>query len=179
MVDATKWSAAAESIRNNLDKLVVSGGYFCKGFLLQENGELQYDETIDISSLYGPFMYAGLPLSDERLAATVKTIEERILNSSPAGGVLRYENDNYFLTKHQYKGNPWIVSTLWLAQYYSTAGRTQEARTLLDWSLQRELESGALSEQFDPETAASIGVTPLVWSHAEMVNTLLDLSNKK
>ena len=121
-------------------------------------------------------MYAGLELKDERLLGTAKHIEERLLDSSPSGGVLRYENDNYFLTKHQFKGNPWVVSTLWLAQYYATAGETEKAQRLLDWALQHELPSGALSEQFDPETGASLGVTPLVWSHAEMVNTLLDLA---
>lgn len=173
--DAAKWSAAAEGIKGNLDKLYRPDGYFCKGFLLQENGELVYDETVDISNLYGPYMYAGLSLSDERLLGTVRAVEERILNVTPVGGVLRYENDNYFRTK-PYGGNPWMVSTLWLAQFYATSGRDEDARKLLEWSLTRELHSGALSEQFDPETGASLGVTPLVWSHAELVNTLLDLS---
>jgi GH15 family glucan-1,4-alpha-glucosidase len=50
-----------------------------------------------------------------------------------------------------------------------------KASSLLNWSLSRELPSGVLSEQFDPETGTPIGVTPLVWSHSEMVNTLLDL----
>jgi GH15 family glucan-1,4-alpha-glucosidase len=43
----------------------------------------------------------------------------------------------------------------------------------------RAQQSGALSEQFDPETGFAIGVTPLVWSHAEMINTLLDLDSTK
>lgn len=176
--DGAKWSAAADGIKNNLDKLFRPRGYFCKGFLVQENGELAYDDTVDISSLYGPFMFAGLSLHDERLIGTARAVEGRILNSSPAGGVLRYENDGYFRTK-QYSGNPWVVSTLWLAQYYATAGRDDEAKQLLEWSLARELSSSALSEQFDPETATPLGVTPLVWSHAEMVNTLLDLSKTK
>ncbi|MEK7594854.1 MAG: glycoside hydrolase family 15 protein [Patescibacteria group bacterium] len=172
----TRWTKAAEGIKQNLDKLYHPDGYFRKGFLLLENGDLQYDDTIDISSLYGPFMFAGLPLNDERLLGTVMHVEQKILNSSPSGGVLRYENDNYFLTKPEFKGNPWVISTLWLAQYYSTAGKLEQARELLDWALQRELPSGALGEQFDPETGVTLGVTPLVWAHAEMVNTLLDLS---
>lgn len=174
--DAHRWKQAADGIRSNLDKLYHSDGYFVKGFLLQEDGSLEYDNTLDISSLYGPYMYAGLPLDDERLLSTVKHVENRILNTSPSGGVLRYEHDNYFLTKREFIGNPWIVSTLWLAQYYATAGRTQDATTLLEWALARELPSGVLSEQFDPENGSPLGVTPLVWSHAELVNTLLDLS---
>lgn len=176
--DALRWKKASAEIRENLDSL-YRNGRFIKGFLLQENGDIQYDDTLDISNLYGVYMYAGLALDDERLLSTVKQIEELILNSSPSGGVLRYENDNYFLTKRQFKGNPWIVSTLWLAQYYTTVGRIDEARHLLEWSLTRELPSGVLSEQFDPETGSPLGVTPLVWSHAEMVNTLLDLSKER
>jgi GH15 family glucan-1,4-alpha-glucosidase len=174
--NAVRWLRTAEAIRSNLDKLYHADGYFIKGFLLQENGELQYDTTLDISNLYGPYMYAGLRLDDERLTGTARHIEERLLNSSPSGGVLRYEYDNYFLTKQQFKGNPWVVSTLWLAQYDIGIGQVDKARDLLDWALQRELPSGVLSEQFDPETASPLGVTPLVWSHAEMVNTLLDMS---
>lgn len=173
--DAIKWEQAAESIQSNLDKLYHTDGYFRKGFLLQEDDSLLYDDTLDISSLYGPFMYAGLALDDERFQSTATHIENRILNQSPSGGVLRYENDNYFLTKRQYKGNPWLVSTLWLAQYYAATKQTEKAQGLMDWSLAREQNSGVLSEQYDPETAKPLGVSPLVWSHAELVNTLLDL----
>jgi GH15 family glucan-1,4-alpha-glucosidase len=176
--DALRWKRAASSIRGNLDKLYQNGA-FVKGFLLQEDGELQYDDTLDISSLYGPYMYAGLPLDDARIVSTAEQVEQRILNTSPSKGVIRYENDNYFLTKHQYKGNPWIVSTLWLAQYYASVGQADKAQELLNWALSRELPSGVLSEQFDPESGSPLGVTPLVWSHAEIVNTLLDLSKAR
>lgn len=115
-------------------------------------------------------------MQDERLVNTLKRVEERLLNTSPVGGVIRYENDGYFLTKQQYKGNPWVVGTLWLAQFYVTANRSDKAEALLQWALDRELPSGILSEQFDPENGSPLGVTPLVWSHAEMLNTLLDLS---
>ena len=174
--DALRWKRAADGIRENLGKLYHQDGYFVKGFLLQADGTIEYDNTLDISNLYGPYMYAGLRLDDERLTSTAKHVEERILNQSPSGGVLRYENDNYFLTKREYKGNPWIVSTLWLAQYYASVGEYDKAQPLLQWSLDRELPSGILGEQFDPATAAPVGVTPLVWSHAEMINTILDLA---
>jgi glucoamylase len=176
--DAIRWKRAADGIRDNLGKLYNSDGYFVKGFLLRENGELEYDNTLDISSLYGAYMYAGLPLDDERLTSTADQVQKRLLNSSPIGGVLRYENDNYFLDKRQYKGNPWVVSTLWLSQYLASVNQTDKAGELLDWAIARETPSGVLSEQFDPETGTPLGVTPLVWSHAEMVNTILDLSNR-
>ncbi|HVA10885.1 MAG TPA: glycoside hydrolase family 15 protein [Candidatus Dormibacteraeota bacterium] len=172
--DAIRWKQSAASIRSGLDVLCRDGA-FIKGFLLTESGELQYDLTADISNLYGPYMFADLKIDDPRIAATAKQVEERLANKTPSGGVLRHENDGYFLTKPQYQGNPWIVSTLWLAQYYEASGQSDKARGLLDWSVAHELPSGALSEQFEPETGTPLGVTPLVWSHAEMVNTILDL----
>lgn len=173
--DHLKWSQMAARIRQNLDTLYNPDGFFRKGFLLQDDGSLAYDDTLDISNLYGPHMYAGLALNDERVISTAKKVEERMLNTSPIGAVIRYEYDNYFLSKNQYKGNPWVVSTLWLAQYYIAIGLDDQASQLLEWSLSRQFPSGALSEQFDPETAFPIGVSPLVWSQAELANTILDI----
>jgi len=174
--DAVVWQRAADRIRSNLDKFYHPDGYYRKGFLLQSDGSLQYDDTLDISSFFGLFMFAQTDMDDPKLLSTLKHIENRLLNSTPIGGVIRYENDNYFLAKHQYKGNPWVVCTLWLAQYYKAAGRTDEAGKLMEWARARAYPSGALSEQFDPDTGLSMGVTPLVWSHSETVNTILDLS---
>jgi GH15 family glucan-1,4-alpha-glucosidase len=177
--DATRWSRTAGEIQKRLDTLYHPNGYFRKGFLLQPNGKLEFDDTLDISSLYGPFMYARLSFDDPRLTSTVKQVEEHLLNTSPIGGVIRYPGDNYFLAKQQYPGNPWIVCSLWLAQYYLASGKADKATPLLEWALDRQLPSGALSEQFDPEDGTSISVTPLVWSHAELINTVLDINSNK
>lgn len=176
---AVRWQQAAERIRSNLNALYhPQEGYFRKGFLLQKSGDLTFDDTVDISSFYGMFMYSGLPLDDPRIVSTARKIEEKLLKTSPIGGVIRYEGDGYFLAKRQYKGNPWIVCTLWLAQYYIAIGKIDQAHELVAWALARRAASGALSEQFDPDTGYAIGVTPLVWSHAELINTMLDLDKK-
>lgn len=177
--DAVVWRRAAAKMRKHLDALYHPKGYFRKGFLLKEDGNLEYDDILDISSLYGPYMFAKLPLDDPRMKSTLLQVEKRLFNTSPIGGVIRDEHDGYFLAKSQYKGNPWVVCTMWLAQYYISLGKREEAQNLLTWSLARAQQSGALSEQFDPETGFAIGVTPLVWSHAELINTLLDLDSTK
>lgn len=173
--EADKWQASADSIRQNLSKLTMGNGCYRRGQLLQPDDSIECNDSVDISSMYGPFMYARLPLSDRSLQATVREVESQLLNSSPIGGVIRYPGDDYFLSK-DYAGNPWIVCTLWLAQYYQAAGRFDEARAMLTWAMDRRLPSGVLSEQFDPETGESIGVAPLVWSHAELINTILDVN---
>jgi GH15 family glucan-1,4-alpha-glucosidase len=178
--EAIHWQQTVEKMRNNLEALFHPSGYFRKGFLLDpEKKSLQYDDVLDISSLYGPFMFAKLSLDDPRMSSMLKAVEQHLLNTSPIGGAIRDEHDGYFLTKQQYKGNPWIVCSLWLAQYYNSADRVDDARKLVDWALQRALPSGALSEQFDPESGFAISVTPLVWSHAEFINTVLDISAKQ
>lgn len=174
--DSIKWSRSAEAMRDNLD-LLFKDGIFVKGYLLGSDGQIDYDMTLDISSLYGPFMFAGLEKDDHRIISTLEQVERRILNKSPSGGVIRYEHDSYYLTK-PYLGNPWIVTTLWLAQVYIALGKTEQAVNLYNWVRDRQLPSGVLSEQFDPEDKSPLGVTPLVWSHAEVINTLLDMNKK-
>lgn len=177
--EAVRWRNVAATMRKHLPALYHPDGYFRKGFLLQPDGNLEYNDTLDISNFYGPFMFAKLPTDDDMLASTLKHIEERLLNTTPIGGVLRDEHDGYFLAKTQYKGNPWIVCSLWLAQYYNAAKQADKAQALVQWSLERAQPSGAMSEQFDPETGYAIGVTPLVWSHAEFINTVLDLASRQ
>ncbi len=63
---------------------------------------------------------------------------------------------------------------MWLAQYYAASGDRAKALSFVDWAIDRMSPSGILGEQFDPETGACLGVMPLVWSHAELVNTILD-----
>jgi GH15 family glucan-1,4-alpha-glucosidase len=175
--NAVSWRQAAQGFREHLDGLYHQDGYFRKSLLL-ENSSVQYDDSIDIANMYGPYMFAKLPLSDTRLTSTVAKVEHDLFKTGPIGGVIRYRGDDYFLNKADCFGNPWIVCTLWLAQYYISAKRGTEARELIDWALARRLPSGVLSEQFDPENGSPLGVAPLIWSHAELVNTILDYYNK-
>jgi glucoamylase len=73
-------------------------------------------------------------------------------------------------------GNPWLVTTLWQAQYYIKSQNTDKAKTLLGWVANHAGPSGMFPEQVDPETGEPIGVMPLVWSHAAFVETVLLLS---
>ena len=176
--DSIKYTKVADSIFNNLDKLYNNDGYYSKGFLLQQDGTLIYDNKIDISTLYGIATFSGMEVTDYRIQNTLKIAEKRILNRSPSGGVIRYEYDGYYLSKNQYPGNPWAVTTLLLSQIYIANNDIPKARELLTWAIEKELPTGAMSEQFDPEDSTPIGVTPLVWSQAQMINTILDLKNR-
>ncbi|HEX8226556.1 MAG TPA: glycoside hydrolase family 15 protein [Candidatus Saccharimonadales bacterium] len=178
--NAVHWREAAATISRNSDVFYdgASGGkgLYRKGFLLQDDGSLKFDDTLDISSLYGVVMYGLKPLDAPEVLSTVKAVESILLDQSPSGGSPRYEHDNYFQVQPQYQGNPWFVTTLWLAQYYAKAGRPGDARGIMRWALDRTLASGVMSEQIHPADSSPLSVTPLVWSHAEFINTALDLA---
>lgn len=175
-LDSEPWRRSLERMQQQLETLRHPEGYYQKGYLLQKDGQLEADETVDISSLQGIYLFSGIDIQDESVRKTAEKVEDRLLDRSPAGGVARYEEDNYFRTKHNYPGNPWIVCTAWLAQYYAAVGRIDDAKRLLAWCMDRRLTSGVLSEQFDPEDGKPLGVTPLVWSSAELINTILDIN---
>ena len=175
--DAVKWRDAAsvlkegKSVFYNPEKHI-----YRKGFLLQEDGSLQFDDTLDISSLYGVVFFGYDSLNSQSVKDTADAIDEILLDKSPAGGAPRYEHDHYFEQDPPYLGNPWFVTTLWMAQYYLLLGDKDKATEHIDWTLKHALNSGVLSEQISPSNGGPLSVTPLVWSHAELINALLHLS---
>ncbi len=166
--------AATELLKNNSAFWNEERQMYRKGFLLQEDNTLQFDNVLDVSSMYAMFMYE-FETDKPRLKAALSTLENELLNSAPSGGAPRYEYDHYFAVDPAYKGNPWIVTTLWIAQFYVRIGMNEAALHLVDWAIERALPSGVLAEQFNPSDGSALSVTPLVWSHAELANTLLDL----
>ena len=175
--DANHWKHVAEIILENSGALYDNDrGILRKGFLLQDDGTLYYDNTLDASSLYGAMMFGLHDKDGTQLHSTVQNIEKILFNSTPSGGMPRYEHDNYFLDRKEYLGNPWLVTTLWMAQYYMRTNNKDKAAETIDWVIARSLHSGALTEQIDPLDGSPLSVDPLVWSHAELINTILDLS---
>jgi GH15 family glucan-1,4-alpha-glucosidase len=175
--DYLNWKRSAEWLQAKNDVFYNDErNSYIKSVLLQENNEITFDNTLDVSSWYGMFTFE-YETNKQRLVNGAKTIEQELLNSAPSGGVPRYENDNYFASEPKYKGNSWYVTTLWLAQYYVRSNKTEQASELIAWCLQHTSPSGMLSEQAHTETGASTGVSPLVWSHAELINTILDISD--
>ncbi len=175
--DGVRWREAASVIKAKADNFFDSEkGYFIKGFLLQPDGSRTADTTLDISSLYGPLMF-GYYTKPEQLRQCAARIEDSLLDQSPSGGLPRYNDDKYFASEPAYKGNPWFVATLWLAQYFIRTNQSKKARHYMNWTLRHALPSGAISEQVNPSDGLPLSVTPLVWSHAEFLNTALDLAS--
>jgi GH15 family glucan-1,4-alpha-glucosidase len=141
------------------------------------------DTTLDMSSLYGIYKFGVLPLDDERVKHTVALVEEKLRAQTHVDGYCRYQGDQYFYSGEGAPGNPWFITTLWLSQYYiATATSAQDLQKplgWLQWVNNHALGSGVLSEQLNPFTGAKVSATPLTWSHAEFVVTVLELVAKQ
>jgi len=171
-----RWNKAAVVIEKNANTLFDSErGAYSKGILLNSiTNETDRDSILDISSFYGPwrFVYGDR----DKVDATIAKINE-VFADHTVKGLPRYENDAYFKKHEDSLGNPWLILQLWMSQYYSDNGNLEKARQCIDWVQERALETGALPEQSDPESLDGVGVSPLVWSHAEIIHALLDISN--
>lgn len=113
---------------------------------------------------------------EQILRDTVYAIEKYLLDKSPSGGTPRYEHDQYFVSDPPYMGNPWFITTFWLAQYYIRIKEPDKALAIIQWAQSNTLPSGVMSEQIHPKTGHPTSVAPLVWSHSEYINTVLDLA---
>ena len=180
--DYGRWKAKAESLLNNFEVFIdPNNGGLRKGYLLDSaTKDLNFDNTVDVSSFYGCMVFGFYPPEQVSILHTsVTVIENTLLNQSSSGGSPRYENDNYFKINDSAKPNPWIVTTLWLAQYYLRSAKPEKAVDILEWVHKNTLKTGVMPEQINAEDGGPVSVTPLVWSHAEYINTVLDLTNKK
>ena len=124
------------------------------------------DLTVD-ASMYSPYFFGMIESQNPIMINTIRVIEASLMIN---GGVIRYENDPYRKVKSQ--SNPWIITTLWLAEYYADTLQKEKALKLVNWVVNRALPSGLLPEQVDPETFVPTSVVPLVWSHAEFIITI-------
>lgn len=174
--DSVRWRETADIVLQGSSVFYdPERGAYRKGYLLNEDESLQFDNTLDISSVYGVMMF-GLYETKDNITSSIQLIQSILLDQSPSGGSPRYEHDHYFESNPAFMGNPWFVTTLWIAQFYARSQDVSKAMHYLDWTLSHALPSGVLSEQINPTNGSPISVTPLVWSHAEVVNTILDVT---
>lgn len=177
--DAVRWQTVADEIYQASQTLLFNKerGYFYKGFLNggPEKG-LLYDSTIDASSFYGAFMFGLFPIGNQDLVTSMATLDT-IFNLKPDQPTLlqRYEYDQYYTTNSAGMGNPWFVTSLWVAEYDMQTGNAARARATINWVKDHMLSTGVLSEQFDSTTYTFASVAPLAWSQAEFLSCVLDL----
>lgn len=141
-----------------------------------KDGKPFQQQIVDASSLFGLWYFQMLEQDHPLFQATLEQVHTRLSNPSDVAGVIRYENDNYF--KSTDKSNPWFITTLWEAQRRLSQSKvTQEdidfTLKTLDWALSHQYPSGVMAEQLNPYSGESLSATPLAWSHAVYIETVL------
>jgi GH15 family glucan-1,4-alpha-glucosidase len=134
------------------------------------------DMTAD-SANFALFAFGALEPHDPRVRSEMIQLRQKLSVRTNVGGCARYERDYYHQVEKErteiVPGNPWIICTLWQAQWLIASATTQEelreAMDLINWTTYRAAASGVLAEQYHPYSGAPISVSPLTWSHATFV----------
>jgi len=179
---AEEYRQVAQEIKKGVENLIWQPdlGRFAKMVFQEADHTWEVDSTIDasISGLWHFGMY--LP-DDPKIIATMQSIRERLWVKTPVGGIARYENDGYHQVSQDIgnvPGNPWFISTLWVAEWLAKTAQSEEdlaaSEELLEWVTLHALPSGILAEQLHPYTGEPLSVSPLTWSHAAYVAAVLE-----
>jgi len=178
------YQVIAQRMQTSIGKILFDEkqGFFVKQVLHKADGELEYDNTVDSSSLYGLLLFRVMDIEDERITKMVKIVEERLQVKGNSKGFVRYEGDKYYRMNDASSPNPWVITTLWIARYYIEKAQSMKELKypleLLEWTASHTNSGGLLAEQMHPETREQLSTSPLVWSHAEFVLAVLAYLDK-
>ncbi len=177
---ARTYSAVAQRMRSSImehlydEKLRM----FVKQIVPQDNDDPIVDSTIDISSFFGPVYFGVIDADDPRMKKARQVIEDTLRVHTHETGYVRYQHDNYYTLQEESTPNPWVITTLWMARYTIMTAKSlkglEEAKFILEWTVKNASSSGMLAEQMRPSSGEHLSAAPLIWSHAELVATILD-----
>jgi len=177
---AVKWRSTADDIATSAHKHLYNADKksFYKGITVKD-GQIIPNTTIDVSSIFGAFMYGLFPVTSDELSGAVATLEHTFGIDQGKIGLPRYENDQYYKVTSDGRSNLWFVTSLWLAQYYIETDKLDKAKSIIAWVRDSAMSTGIMAEQISPVDGSYISVAPLTWSHAEYIATLLDTITEK
>ncbi|MHA7962756.1 glycoside hydrolase family 15 protein [Paenibacillus sp. CAU 1782] len=158
-------------------------GRFARGLIQRDNRWVK-DMTLE-SSMFGVLEFGVLPVDDYRVIQTMGAIKEGLSVKTDIGGIARYTNDYYFQQSGEIDkvpGNPWIICTLWVANFEIDSAKSLEElegpKATLCWVAAHALKSGLLPEQLNPYDGTPLSVAPLTWSHATVVQSVCKYAAK-
>ncbi len=160
-LEAASWNRESGKLQGAvLKNLWIEG----KNRFLKSVGPV--DEDIDTAILGLSYPFCLVEADDPRMLTTARQIENAFHYTSE--GIGRYPADVYN------GGNPWFITTLWMALYHCQLGNYAKAKTLIDWSAGHVDELQLFAEQVNKENGEPISASPLAWSHAMFILSLLD-----
>ncbi len=177
--EAEKYKKEAENIKESILQYLYDKKEkrFLRMIDKAEDGNYFKDKIVD-ASLSAVFFTGLLDVNDEMVVNTMKAIEEKLWIKKGIGGLARFENDHYHRVDRETPGNPWIITTMWLTDWYIERGDFETALYLLRWVVERQSQAGLLAEQYNPLTGDPLSVVPLTWSHAAFCWSVQKLNEK-
>jgi GH15 family glucan-1,4-alpha-glucosidase len=171
-----RYNNAALKMASSFERIFYSEekGYYARAII-----DGAPDFTVDSQNM-ALFMFGMKDANDPRIKSNMDKIMEKLWVKN-TGGIARYENDGYQRLKldQSVPGNPWIITTLWAARYFLKIKEREKAMNLIKWVLDHKQRSGVLSEQINPYDNTTLSVSPLIWSHAEFILTIMDYIDSK
>src|SRR5262249_11328373 len=144
-----------------------------RGFDKELGSFVQYYGSKDVDASLLQLATVGfLPVSDPRIAGTVRAVEQRLLVN---GFVRRYE------TKTGVDGlapgeGVFLACSFWLVDAYVLQGRRDDAEKLFKRLIGLCNDVGLLSEEYDPAARQLIGNFPQAYSHIGLINSAFNLT---
>ncbi len=166
-ISRIKYKTLINEIEKILPRILASmrKNFVKDGFLVRSTD----NDQIDISMLGLVTPFDVVDINNPIIKNAVQEIEKRL--STPNGGFMRYEFDNYI------GGNSWIISSLWLANYYIKIGNKVRAKELFDWVTNHADNMDFLPEQIERDGHRTAWICSLAWSHAMYVIVANELLN--
>jgi len=158
-----RWRATRKEIH---DDVCRNGFNPAVGCFVQSYGA----DNLDASLLTIP-KSGFLPITDERVQATIHAIERDLMRD---GFVLRYH------THETDDGLPpgegvFLPCSFWLADAFALSGRMKDAEALFERLLSLRNDVGLLSEEYDPESHRLVGNFPQAFTHVALLRTAFNL----
>lgn len=128
------------------------------------------DKRIDISILGGVVPFEVITPKEKKFTTTIEKMN--MILRTYTGGYIRYEDDRY---NGGY--NPWVIATLWMANYYLESGEKKNAKECFEFVVNSASEHGLLGEQVNNETMKPSWIIGLTWSHAMFIIVINKLAS--
>ncbi len=182
---ASKYDLVAEEMTRGIRLHLYHDGLkrFARSGSRTEEG-YQLDEVIDVSLLSLATLGVFDP-NDLCMLETANAVRNQLWLNTAVEGCARYQGDVYQRAEdspNDIPGNPWFISTLWLAEYFidqaETPQQLQATLPYFEWCGKNALPSGVLAEQVHPVNGSPLCVSPLTWSHSAFVWTVLRYTEK-
>lgn len=160
MIKMDAWKKTAEEMMERID---ASYDKKLKRFL-RNYGKIS-DPNIDASLLGLVYPFGIVKPEDERMANTVKAMEENIVMD---GGVHRFQFDYYDGEGTAQEGSgAWPILNFWMSVYSSLKKDKKNAQKYFHWVIERVGDDSLIPEQIFSDFR--VGIKPLAWSHAMFI----------